>query len=327
MKNLPSRKSAAAAMERQIAAILHTDAVDYSRLMSIDESGAMRLLNTHRTAIDRAIGRHRGRIANTAGDSVLATFPSAVEALQCALLFQEHINVGNAEIPSDRRIDFRVGLHVAEVMVRKADIFGDGVNIAARIQSIAVPGCIALSAAVHEYVRRVLPLNFEDLGLQELRNIPDRVHIYLLRPGRTLMKPSVPSVHRASEAHLARRFHNICVAALSEVTAPYGLVTMEFAILVSISDAPGSSVDQLSQRTGIKLRHLRRMLSHLAKIDLVVEKSEADEGHRLTAKGEHTVRALMPIVRDIQGRIMAPLSELERMTLRDLMIRVITANS
>jgi adenylate cyclase len=314
-------------MERQIAAILHTDATDYSRLMSVDEASAMRILNTHRTIIDRAIGQYRGRIANTAGDSVLAAFPSAVDALQCALLFQEHIHIGNLEIPSDRRIDFRVGLHVAEVMVRKADMYGDGVNIAARIQSIALRGCIALSAAVHEYVRRVLPLSFEDLGLQELRNIPDRIHIYLVRPGHTLMKTAVPSVHRASEAHLARRFHQICVDALSETTASYGLAPFEFAVLVSISDAPGSNVDQLGQRTGIELRRLRRTLSRLVKIALIAERSEADEGHHLTAKGEHTVRVLRPILRDIQGRIMAPLSESERMTLRDLMVRVITSNS
>ena len=169
-------------MERQIAAILHTDAVDYSRLMSVDEAGAMRLLSSHRSAIDRTIGQYRGRIANTAGDAVLAAFPSAVDALQCALLLQEHIYSGNSEISLDRRIDFRVGLHVAEVMVRNGDLFGDGVNVAARIQGIAHPGCIALSDAVYEYVRRVLPLNFEDLGPQQLRNIPDQVHVFLLRP-------------------------------------------------------------------------------------------------------------------------------------------------
>jgi adenylate cyclase len=326
MKNISSRKSAAAAMERQIAAILHTDAVDYSRLMSVDEASAMRLLNTHRTTIDRAIGQYRGRIANTAGDSVLAAFPSAVDALQCAILFQEHIHVGNSEISSDRRIKFRVGLHVAEVMVRKTDMYGDGVNIAARIQGIAVPGCIALSAAVHEYVRRVLPLNFEDLGMQELRNIPDLVHIFLVRPDQTLMRTAVPSVHRLSEAHLARRFHHICVAVISEVIEPYGLVhPMDFAALVSISDAPGSTNDQISQRTGIELRLLGRMLARLSKKSFVV--TRGDKGQHLSAKGEHTVRALLPIVRDIQGRIMAPLSETERGTLRDLMTRVINSNS
>jgi adenylate cyclase len=323
VKNVP--RKAVAAVERQLAAILHTDAVDYSRLMSVDEAGAMRLLNTHRAAIDRAVAHYRGRIANTAGDSVLAAFPSAVDALQCALLFQEHIHLGNSETSTERRIDFRVGLHVAEVMVRKADMFGDGVNIAARIQSIAVPGCIALSAVVHEYVRRVLPLDFEDLGQQELRNIAERVHIYLVRPGRTLMKTLVPSVHRASEAHLARRFHHICVAALSDAIAPYGLVhPMDIAALVSISDAPGSSIDQVSQRTGIQPRILRRLLSRLSENSFVYE---ADKGQHLTSKGEHIVRVLIPIVRDIQGRIMAPLSEAERVMLRDLMIRVITANS
>jgi DNA-binding MarR family transcriptional regulator len=257
---------------------------------------------------------------------VLASFPSAVDALQCALLFQEHIHIGNSEAPADRRIDFRVGLHVAEVMVRKADMFGDGVNITARIQSIAVPGCIALSAAVHEYVRRVLPLDFEDLGQQQLRNIPDRVHVYLVRPGRTLMKTLVPSVHRASEAHLARRLHDICVEALSEVIEPYGLVhPRDLAALVSISDAPGSSNYQISQRTGIEPRLLRRMLARLSENSFVV--TRADKGAHLSAKGEHTVRALLPIVRDIQGRIMAPLSEAERVVLRELMTRVITSNS
>jgi adenylate cyclase len=320
-------KTPATAMERQIAAILHTDAVDYSRLMSVDEAGAMRLLSKHRGAIDRTIGQFRGRIANTAGDAVLAVFPSAVDALQCALLFQEHIHIGNAETPPDRQIDFRVGLHVAEVMVRKGDIFGDGVNIAARIQAIAHSGCIALSAAVYEYVRRVLPLNYEDIGLQKLRKIPDQVHVFLLKPDRILVKSSVPSVHRKSEAHLARRFSQICVRALSEATAPYELAPIDFAVLVSLSDAPGSSIGHLSQRTGIEPRRLRSLLMRLLKNSLVVAQSNADEGYHLTAKGEQTVRTLLPVIRDIQGRIMAPLSEVERATLRDLMSRVIIANS
>ena len=130
----------AAIVTRRLAAILSADVAGYTRLMNVDETATLRLLASHREVADRLIAQHSGRIANTAGDSILAEFPSAVDALQSALAVQERTAAINAEIPAERRIVFRIGLHVGEVMVRDGDIFGDSVNIAARMQSLAQPG-------------------------------------------------------------------------------------------------------------------------------------------------------------------------------------------
>src|SRR5918999_4930705 len=145
-------------VQRRLAAIFCADVAGYSRLMNTDEAGTLRLLTSHREMTDRLIQQHGGRIANTAGDSILAEFPSAVDALQCALGIQERIGAVHEEVREDRRVTFRIGIHVGEAMVRDGDLFGDGVNIAARLQSLALPGAVCISSSAHEYVHRVLRL-------------------------------------------------------------------------------------------------------------------------------------------------------------------------
>src|SRR4028119_1877577 len=139
--------------------------------MSADEAGTLRLLTSHRELTDRLIQPHGGRIANTAGDSIPAEFPSAVDALQCALGIQERIAAVHEEVPEERRVCFRIGLHVGEAMVRSGDLFGDGVNVAARMQTLAEPGTICLSGAAYEYAHRAVPVAFEDLVLQSVKNL------------------------------------------------------------------------------------------------------------------------------------------------------------
>ena len=155
----------------------------YSRLMSADEIGTVRTLAARREVMDRLIDQYRGRIANTAGDSVLAEFPSAVDAVQCAAEAQARLARANESLPVDRRLEFRVGVHVGDVVVRGGDLFGDGVNIAARLQSLAEPGGVCVSGAAHEHVRRLLPsLRFADLGPQAVKNIDEPVRAYSLPP-------------------------------------------------------------------------------------------------------------------------------------------------
>ena len=154
-------------VQRRLAAIVSADVAGYTRLMNSDESGTLRLLGSHREVADRLIAQHGGRIANTAGDSILAEFPSAVDALQCALGIQERIGAVNDEVPEERRVSFRIGVHVGEAMVRSGDLFGDAVNVAARMQGLAPPGSVCLSGAAYEYVRTALPLDFEDIGAQQ----------------------------------------------------------------------------------------------------------------------------------------------------------------
>ena len=138
-------KEPALTVQCRLAAIFCADVAAYTHLMNADEAGTLRLLSSHREMTDRLIAQHGGRIANTAGDSILAEFPSAVDALQCALGIQERIDTVHEEVPEERRVSFRIGLHVGEAIVRNGDLFGDGVNVAARMQGLARPGTVCLS--------------------------------------------------------------------------------------------------------------------------------------------------------------------------------------
>jgi TolB-like protein/class 3 adenylate cyclase len=160
-----------AGVERRLVAIFAADVEGYSRLMGRDEVATLRDLTERRHVLDGLIASHRGRIANTAGDSVLAEFSSAVDAVQCAVDAQAAWAEANGRVPPDRRVKFRIGVHVGDVMVRAGDLFGDGVNIAARLQSRAAADGICISSAAHEQVKKLLPLTFVDLGMQHLRNI------------------------------------------------------------------------------------------------------------------------------------------------------------
>ena len=172
-----------ATVQRKLAAIFAADVAGYSRLMGQDETGTLRTLEAHREVMDGLIAEHGGRIANTAGDSVLAEFPSAVDAVTCAVAVQEGLAEANESLPEDRRLQFRIGIHVGDVMVRGGDLFGDGVNIAARLQALAEPGGAVISGAAHDYVRKALPLTYADLGPQPVKNIDEPVRAYRVITG------------------------------------------------------------------------------------------------------------------------------------------------
>jgi adenylate cyclase len=166
------------AVSRRLVAVFAADVEGYSRLMGADEVGTLEGLTERRAILDRIIGEHRGRIANTAGDSVLAEFGSAVDAVQCAVEAQTALAEANSSLSPDRRICFRIGIHIGDVMVRAGDLFGDGVNIAARLQSLAKPGGVCISGATYDQVRKVLPITFADLGVQQVKNIQEPVRAY-----------------------------------------------------------------------------------------------------------------------------------------------------
>jgi adenylate cyclase len=146
--------------------------------MGADEVGTLKGLTERRAILDKLIGDHGGRIANTAGDSVLAEFGSAVDAVQCAVDAQAALAEANSSLAPDCRISFRIGVHIGDVMVRAGDLFGDGVNIAARLQSIAKPGSVCISGATYDQVRKVLPMTFVDLGVQQVKNIQEPIRAY-----------------------------------------------------------------------------------------------------------------------------------------------------
>src|SRR3974390_711135 len=168
-------------VSRRLVAVFAADVEGYSRLMGADEVGTLKGLTERRAILDKRIRDHGGRIANTAGDSVLAEFGSAVDAVQCAVTAQAALAEANSGIAPDKRINFRIGVHVGDVMVRAGDLFGDGVNIAARLQTLAQPGGVCVSGTTHEQVKKVLPLAFADLGLQQVKNIEDPVRAYAVR--------------------------------------------------------------------------------------------------------------------------------------------------
>src|SRR6516225_5286822 len=165
-------------VSRRLVAVFAADVEGYSRLMGADEVGTLKGLTERRAILDRFIGEHRGRIANTAGDSILAEFASAVDAVQCAVDAQAALTEANSSLPADRHINFRIGIHVGDVIVRAGDLFGDGVNIAARLQALALPGGVCVSSTTYEQVRKVLPVAFTDMGLQQVKNIEDPIRAY-----------------------------------------------------------------------------------------------------------------------------------------------------
>ena len=181
-------------MKRKIAAIFAADIAGYSRLVAEDEEETLRRLASYRAVIDDFIAKASGRIFNTAGDAVLAEFPSAVEAVRCAIDIQESLRTRNMAYPPSRQMSFRIGITIGDVVERDGDLLGDGVNIAARLEGLAEVGGICVSRAVHEQVANKLSVQFADIGAQEVKNIPTPVHAYMVamrREDGTLSTPQV----------------------------------------------------------------------------------------------------------------------------------------
>jgi adenylate cyclase len=192
------------AIKRRLAAILAADIAGYSRLMGQDEAATVRDLKGHQAVILPLVGRHGGRIIDTAGDGILAEFPSVIGATECAVEIQTVMAVRNEEVPEHRRMLFRIGINLGDVIHDETRIYGDGINVAARLEGLAEPGGVLISQAVHDQVRDRLDLAFEDLGERELKNIARPVHVYRVRtsaqskaapaPGDALPLPDKPSI-------------------------------------------------------------------------------------------------------------------------------------
>jgi len=189
---------AEARVERRLAAILAADVAGYSRLMGGDEEGTLAALKAYRRElIDPKIAEHRGRIVKTTGDGALVEFASAVDATRCAMEIQRAMAERNADVAEDRRIEFRIGINVGDIIIDEGDIYGDGVNIAARIEALARPGAICLSDNAYQQIKGKLTLDISDMGEQQLKNIAQPVRVYSIRldgiPAR-LALPDKPSI-------------------------------------------------------------------------------------------------------------------------------------
>src|SRR5713101_4084152 len=188
-------------VERRLAAVLMADVAGYSRLMGEDEEGTHAALTALRREVsDPKIGEHRGRIVKATGDGLLVEFPSVVDAVRCAVELQREMALRNAEVPVERRIEFRIGINLGDVIIDEQDIYGDGVNVAARLEALAEPGGICVSRVVRDQVRDKVDFGFEDLGEQQVKNIARPVRVYripLAETARTkapLPLPEKPSL-------------------------------------------------------------------------------------------------------------------------------------
>ncbi len=170
-------------VKRRLAAIMCADVAQYSRLMERDEDGTLDRLKAYRTVMSSLTDRHNGRIVNTWGDAVIIEFASVIEAVQCAVEIQNELTHRNADLPDINRMEFRIGINLGDVMVEGEDIYGDGVNVAARLQELSARGGIMLSKSVHDQVKAKMALGFEPLGPQQVRNVSEPVETYSVRLG------------------------------------------------------------------------------------------------------------------------------------------------
>jgi adenylate cyclase len=189
---------------RRLAAILAADVVGYSRLMGADEGGTLaELQELRRELADPKIDEHHGRIVKTTGDGLLVEFASVVDAVRCAVELQRVMAERNIDVPVDRRIEFRIGVNVGDVVVEDGDIFGDGVNVAARLEGLADPGGICISARVQEDAAGRLDLAFEDMGEQQLKNIARSVRVYRVHPTRSSAAVTRPALELPDKPSIA----------------------------------------------------------------------------------------------------------------------------
>lgn len=194
---------------RRLTTILASDVVGYSNHMAVDEEAAMATLRTYRKIVEALISKHDGRVFNTAGDAILAEFSSAVEAVRCAISIQEDLRVRNSELAEDRQMWLRIGINVGDVMIDGGDLFGDGVNVAARLEGLAEKGGICISGSTFDQVKNKMSIAFNGIGDQLVKNIPYPIPAYQLAAGKVAVDENAnsrSSQMRPAGARSARRW-------------------------------------------------------------------------------------------------------------------------
>jgi len=233
-------------VERRLAAILAADVVGYSRLMGIDEAGTLNALKTHRRElIDPLVAARSGRIVKTMGDGLLIEFPSVVDAVQCAVELQDGMAARNAAIPVDKCIAFRIGINVGDVIIEDGDVYGDGVNIAARLEQLAEPGGVCVSRAAYEQIRDKLPFPFQDMGEHTVKNIARPIQVWRFGHDRATLLGNPDAV--APPTMEPRKQRRLSVAA---AVAAGLLVVFGTGAFFWLGQSPASSVSS-AQLPGI----------------------------------------------------------------------------
>jgi adenylate cyclase len=230
--------------ERKLAAILSADVVGYSRLMAEDEAATISTLTAYREEIAMLVRQHRGRVVDAPGDNVLAEFPTALDAVRCAVEIQGVLRARNASLPAERRMDFRIGVHMGDVAIEEGKVYGDGVNIAARLEALAEAGGVCISATVREQVRNKVDVGYVDLGDQTIKNIPDQVHVYRVQPRS---EPEESARESVSRGKLRSRLRGALVAAAAVLlllaVGLWAIWPRPLGLLIDVAGVSGPPVD------------------------------------------------------------------------------------
>lgn len=278
----------AAGLDRRLTTILSADVAGYSGLVERDEDGTLLRLRDYRDRLARVVEHHRGRIANTSGDGVLAEFPSATEAVRAAVNVQQELGALNGALPAERRMHFRIGINVGDVLAERGDLFGEGVNVAARLQALAEPGAILVSGPVHDLVRRKLSVSYEFMGARRVKNMTAEIPVYRVRlghePTREPPRPGPalePAAEASPEVAAATTRGRILRAGLAALTlAGLGLATGErwMGILAVVVLCVGLSHANLARtRPGRRAKFSLQcviLVGLLAGIDLLTDSTE-----------------------------------------------------
>ena len=216
--NAPPKEERPPSLERRLATIMMADVAGYSRMMGENEERTVQTLRGHREIFDALLGLHRGRIFNTAGDAVLAEFPSAVQAVRCATEIQAALRTRNEQLPEEQRMWFRIGINLGDVIVQGGDLLGDGVNVAARIQTIAEPGGVCISGSVYDQIQNKLTLQFKLMGERSFKNIAQPIRTFSISEADGTAMP----VTSAPERPKGRKLVGIVAALLALIVAAGG---------------------------------------------------------------------------------------------------------
>jgi len=323
---------------RKLAVILAADAVGYSRLMAADEEATLAILNARRQVIDELIARHHGRIFTTAGDSLMAEFASAVEAVRCAAAIQQETERGNADLPEPRRMLFRIGVNLGDVMVGGDNLFGDGVNVAARLEGMAAPGGICISGAVHDQIRNKVDLSFDDLGEQSLKNIGYPVRAFGLQrePGSPAARPAtapsrssaLPSIAVLPFANLGSDpEHDYFADGITEDLITELSRFQELRVVarnsVLIYKSKPARIQEVGQELGVRYVLEGSVRRAGARVRITAQLIDAGTGHHLWAERfDRDLADIFDVQDEVTGRIVATLagklSESERRRSRSL---------
>jgi len=240
------------AAQRKLTTILAADVVAYSQMMAVDEEATLAKLRAYRAVTDALVDKHNGRVFSTAGDAFLAEFASAVEAVRCAISIQEDLAVRNAQLPEDSQMWLRIGINVGDVMIENDDLFGDGVNVAARLEGLADKGGICISGSTFDQVKNKLSIAFDDIGAQRVKNIPEPVPAFRIVPGPVAVSAGEESATPARPAATGRlTARGLMIAAAALVTIGLGAYLAGLLPFGGTADHPYDgrwrvSVDSLS---------------------------------------------------------------------------------